>query len=103
MIDVFSIALLSELTGVVAICIAIYLQLVGGRRVPPYYVMMFFLFGCGVLLVHSGNGVLPAAYPLGLRALGIILILVGELFAGYHIGQEYDVHHPIREFKEVSE
>ena len=101
MIDAFTVAFFSELTGVVAVCIAIYLQLVGGRRVPMYYVIMFFLFGCGILLVHSGDGVLPTAYPFGLRALGVMLLLVSELFAGYHISKEHGVHDPISEFKEV--
>lgn len=74
---------LGAVGGGLGVAIAVYLQFVTERRVPPRYVLGYFLFGAILLLGHAGA--LPGftAPRIALAAwLAVALSILGQL-AGF--------------------
>jgi len=75
---------LGTLSGVLGVCIAVYLQLINPRRCHAGYVAAIFVAGSAVIMVFSpawANGGSTVYFKL----IAALLFGVGEIGAGYHV------------------
>lgn len=77
--------LLGTLVGMVALSIALWLQMVSTRKVPAKYILGFAAIGILVILANmTGLGVEPPVAET-IRAIALTLGLIGEIAAAYWI------------------
>lgn len=92
---------LGALAGVLGVSIALYLQLVSGRRVKARFVLGFYLVGVVFLLMHLRPlSIGPTASAVG-RAFGLTIVLAAELVAFYHVYRVSEVQTPIEVAEDI--
>lgn len=86
---------LGFLSGALALCIALYLQVITRKQVELRYVAMFYTLGCAVIMLHSSLLFRSPLDALLARLFGVVLISVVELIGGYWVYKNTDVENPV--------
>lgn len=90
------------IAGFISACIGLYLMFVVSSEIPTRYPLAFYVLGV-VLFMIRGDLLLDGETAIVLlRALGIIVLIIGELLFAYHVVKEYEVGGPIREYKKCN-
>lgn len=81
-------------SGLIGICIAIYLQMLTQKRINPSYVFGFYLLGCILILMNTGAYLTGNNTIQWLRLIGVSMLTLGELWAGFWVFKHSDIPNP---------
>lgn len=80
--------------GFLAVTIAVYMQTLTSRTCKLRYVTGFFVLGAALLLIHFGAFGVQATVSVWISFFGYVVLIVGELYAGWWVIQHSHVEPP---------
>lgn len=82
------------LAGVLGVGIAVWLQMVATRKCPPKYVVLFFGFGAGLMLVNYNAATITVVGGSWLPLIGNVCLILTEVYAFRWVVDEVSVCQP---------
>lgn len=76
---------LGVMSGVMAMCMAIYMQLISRLRYTPMMVLAFWLFGCTLVAVNVQAFTPLTVNMVALQIVTYTVLLGGELYISAHL------------------
>lgn len=82
-------------SGTIAMCMAVYMQLISPRNFDPKVVILFWLFGTTLVVVNLQAVWTASISVVTLQVVAYIVLIAGEVYIGSHLLKRQ--HDPVME------